>query len=72
MLGPTETSRLIPNYLHTMPTCPSAGNDTYSQSLNTEIEPDRYALYCAGHNHKVQDVARDHPQFTSQNGLIER
>ncbi|MBI3924483.1 MAG: hypothetical protein HY319_02990 [Armatimonadetes bacterium] len=72
-LYPTTLDRLAPEYLKTVPTCPTAGMDTYSGSFRSAAGPDLYTIMCAGQNHTRSGVEGDYPQYnTSSQGLIER
>lgn len=68
---PSELSSLTPNYLKTIPTCPSAGRDTYTESL--QLNPKGYTVCCQGTNH--EEAGLHHPNFPAydnESGLSER
>lgn len=68
---PTSPALLTPNYLKTIPTCPSVGWVTYQFQMASS--PDVYTVVCAGRNHKNGGIdAYNYPQYTSVNGLLER
>lgn len=67
---PERLSEVVPDYLRSLPTCPSAGKDTYSQSYSVGTSPDRFQFFCQGHHHPSTDA--NYPQYTSEQGLIER
>lgn len=69
---PTQLSKLTPDYLRTMPTCPSAGQDTYSASYEVRIQPDGYTVMCQGAHHEKAGLGPNFPQYTSERGLLER
>ncbi|MGI5844298.1 MAG: competence type IV pilus major pilin ComGC [Candidatus Xenobium sp.] len=72
---PTKLSKLSDNqkYLRTIPTCASAGSDTYSSSGYTSASnPDAYTIYCVGKNHSAVDAAENFPQYNSVAGLLEK
>lgn len=71
-LYPTSMGKLTPNYLRTLPECPAAGKDTYSNSLKVTTQPDTFSFYCEGHHHAGSGVPADKPAYSSQEGLIER
>ena len=48
---PTDLHLLTPNYLKTIPTCPSARGQTYISSYRSTSLPDVYTLSCQGMNH---------------------
>ena len=70
---------LTPNYLKTIPECPSAGTDTYSgayvtgpnQAYNTTFQ-DYYFLACSGTFHSAVSLPQNYPQYDGIQGLIER
>lgn len=67
---PARLSQLVPNYLRTIPTCPSAGEDTYSAAFAST--PAAYTVVCAGRNHRAVDLPANYPQYTSESGLVAR
>lgn len=70
---PTSLATLTPNYLWVIPSCPVAGEDTYSASLQTgpnaegndQHYPDYYIVKCGGKHH--DELQADHPQY---NGIV--
>ena len=69
---PDSLSKLSPDYLRHIPTCASAGKDTYSPSYQSSVEPDAYTFYCSGHHHKAVGVGPNYPQYNSTTGLTSR
>ncbi len=67
---PTTTGALTPNYLKVIPTCPSAGSDTYSGAYAHTSNPDAYSYYCLGTNHTGASVSGGFPQYNSTQGLV--
>lgn len=65
---PASAAMLTPNYLKTIPNCPAAGKDTYSETLKVTASPDTYQFHCAGHHHSM--LQADHPKYNSQEGLV--
>ncbi|MBT9585126.1 DUF3352 domain-containing protein [bacterium] len=65
---PTKLSQITPDYLKTIPTCPVAGKDSYSDSYVPAQQPDNFSVVCAGHNHGTPD---DFPQYFAEQGLVE-
>lgn len=64
-------------YLKTLPTCPAAGSDTYSNSYVCRQTPDAFSFYCSGNNHgenyaKFVSDCSNFPQYTAEQGLIEQ
>jgi len=43
---PEKLTELTPKYFKEIPTCPSSGNDTYSEGYS--VTPSRYTLVCSG------------------------
>jgi prepilin-type N-terminal cleavage/methylation domain-containing protein len=68
---PTALTVLTPNYLKTIPTCPSAGSATYTAGFTSASNPDAYTIYCNGTNHAGVNAALNYPQYTSTQGLIQ-
>ncbi len=68
---PTVASGLVANYLKTIPTCPSAGADTYTGGFTTVSNPDAYTVVCSGNNHVGVGDSANFPQYTSAQGLVE-
>ncbi len=74
---PDNIGVLAPDYLFTIPACPSAGRDTYSESYKLDSPQDEdqwevFHLHCAGENHIRVGVPPDFPAYNSMLGLIER
>lgn len=69
---------LTPNYLKTIPVCPSAGTVTYTFELgpkargNSSGFEDFYFIQCQGENHKAHELPPNYPQYDGVQGLIER
>ena len=59
------------NYLRSIPTCPAAGKDTYSESYQVHATPDMFSFYCSGHNHGDL-LPAGYPQYNAEMGLIDR
>lgn len=60
---PNDTSLLTAgNYLKTIPTCPAAGKDSYSETYKVTTEPDGYSFRCS--DTKDHDLA-----YSSEEGL---
>lgn len=68
---PAGLGGLTPNYIKTVPTCPSAGSDSYSGSYSSGIIPDTYEVFCQGSFHSGF-TDQDYPRFDAAQGLIER
>jgi prepilin-type N-terminal cleavage/methylation domain-containing protein len=67
---PTVLSQLSPNYLKTLPTCPSLGSVTYTGSgFASASSPDAYTVLCVGNNHGGAGLSANFPQYTSVQGL---
>jgi hypothetical protein len=63
-------------YLSQIPTCPSAGADTYSLSYQVSVHPKAFSFACAGDNHAkiyagFNRPSRNYPRYTSWDGLID-
>ena len=68
---PAHMAQLIPDYLKVIPTCPSAGRDTYSVSYFQRRQPDCFVVYCCGSNHGKSGMPVNFPVCTPD-GLIDR
>lgn len=67
---PARLDDLTPNYLKSIPTCPSVGRNTYSAGYAISPAADHYTLVCAGTNHAGVGLGPNFPQYTSRQGLI--
>lgn len=64
---PPSLSYLTPTYLKTLPKCPEAGTDTYSQSYEFVNAPPIYTIGCTGLHHAAIGVGWvNFPQFSSR------
>lgn len=68
---PLTLAELSPDYLASIPTCPSASTDTYTRSYVSATEPDAYAFYCAGHNHRQDGYLPNRPSYDSMHGVLD-
>jgi hypothetical protein len=71
---PPNIPCLSPIYLKSIPTCASAGRDTYSGSYTVIVaqkkgEVDAYTFFCSGNNHSKLGISPNYPQYDSTNGL---
>jgi type II secretory pathway pseudopilin PulG len=70
---PLSLNALTPNYLKSMPTCPSVHSDTYSTTYVSASNPDQFTMICGTLGHTGAGVnIPNYPQYTSINGLIEQ
>lgn len=74
---PSSLEAVIPNYLKTIPECPSAGTVTYRASfgLNAPMNKgyeDYYYVECYGENHTSVSVTGNYPAYNGIHGLVER
>ena len=76
-LYPRYLPDLVPgNYLKQIPTCPAAGNDTYSASYQVSIDGKAFSFVCTGNNHAksyagFKRPSDNFPQYNSRDGLID-
>ncbi|MEW6279902.1 MAG: hypothetical protein AB1758_14835 [Candidatus Eremiobacterota bacterium] len=68
---PTSLSRLTPEYVKEIPRCPTGGSYAAVTTGPNGDAPDFYTLWCTG-DHQPQGLPPGFPQFTSQEGLIEK
>jgi len=66
---PPALGYVTPNYLKTIPTCPSAGKVTYGYVRATD--PDCYTTWCSGSYH-TRFTNPNYPQYDAIQGLYER
>ncbi len=77
-LYPPRLEQLTPNYLKTIPTCPSAERVTYVYTVglyagyNDKGYKDYYYVSCFGENHKMVSVHGNFPAYDGLRGLYER
>lgn len=75
---PASLQQVVPNYLESLPECPSAGKMTYQATFGRQapFNPDQYEDYyyveCHGSNHTKVSVTGDYPAYNGIQGLIER
>ncbi len=72
---PKSLLELVPIYLDSIPKCPAAKKDTYSESyINSSFDnkgyPTNFTFYCAGSNHS--HLKPNFPQYGSNSGLRSR
>lgn len=66
---PESLSRLTPNYLKTLPQCPSAGKFNYTYVRGQD--PDAYTVYCRGCYHHDRGIdTPNYPQYSSSSGTV--
>ena len=59
---PEKLEVLIPEYLNSVPPCPSAGQITYTEK--SRLSADSFVIICAGHHHPR--LGEDQPQYSSE------
>ncbi|MCD4786477.1 MAG: nuclear transport factor 2 family protein [Candidatus Eremiobacteraeota bacterium] len=69
---PKNLKQLTPEYLKFIPTCASAGKDTYSESYESTQNPDTYEFCCSGSHHSNVGVPPNYPKYDSTRGLTSR
>lgn len=67
---PASLAMLTPQYMKSVPTCPSRnyGNYSYTQTA----VPDLYTVWCGGRSHSSQGIAENFPEYDAVKGLVER
>lgn len=68
---PPTLAKLMPDYLKSIPTCPSAGKDTYSKTFKSASNPDAYTVMCTGDWHLKAGGYPNFPQWTNARGPID-
>jgi type II secretory pathway pseudopilin PulG len=56
-------------YLRSIPSCPSARADTYSETYQVSTKPDAFTFFCRGHHHEKAGVGPNLPAYSSHEGL---
>ena len=75
---PTSLTPLTPNYLKTIPECPTAATTTYAVAFgkyapyNPHGFEQYYYVECHGENHLAVSVTANFPAYNGIEGLIER
>lgn len=70
---PTVLTNVLPNYIKTIPTCPSLNAQAvYTNGYASSSVPDSYTLVCSGLNHAGVGYSANYPQYTNRAGLIEK
>lgn len=64
------------NYLKNIPTCPAAGQDTYTTNFTSATTPDAFSFYCNGTNHAKAytgfgSAGANFPQYFAESGLVD-
>ncbi|MGE0487608.1 MAG: hypothetical protein AB7S38_00185 [Vulcanimicrobiota bacterium] len=67
---PNSLATLTPNYLRSIPTCPSSGLDSYSLSYRVATDPHRYGFCCLSGTHPGHP--RNYPAYNAMAGLVEQ
>ena len=58
---PKKLSDITPDYLRVIPTCPLSGDDTFSASYHSQMEPDAYSFYCSNRHYGLGFKPNDFP-----------
>lgn len=66
---PENLEKLKPHYFQYIPTCPSAGADTYSPGYDITDNRKIFTLPCKGRNHEVLGLGEDEPYWSMSEGL---
>jgi hypothetical protein len=75
---PDRLRKLVPNYLHVLPTCPAVEAMTYQMEYGPEASHneggfhDYYYLYCAGQNHSRVGIPENIPAYDGCGSVHER
>jgi hypothetical protein len=60
---PSNLQQVCFEELEIIPTCPSAGFDTYSPSYKVDPSKEKFVIYCSGHHHKDLGLKENFPQY---------
>lgn len=66
---PTDLRDLVPKYINSMPKCPAAQMDTYTESYEHNTDPESYTIYCKGKNHFDYGMGENESWYSSATGL---
>lgn len=69
MQYPARLAQIAPDYLQAVPTCPTAGQDTYSSGYTRNASGDVFTVYCAGSYHVYAGYQPDSPKLDTISGL---
>ena len=71
-LYPPSLSMLTPDYLKTIPTCPSGKlkSGGYAATYHVSSDGKAYSFYCGGVNHSNVGAGKNYPQYNSYTGLM--
>lgn len=69
----TDIHQMTPNYLKSLPTCPSVGYTTYVNGWISASNPDAFTVVCAGSNHTIESPGAqgNYPEYNSAQGLLQ-
>lgn len=60
---PENLDVLLGEYMPSIPTCPAARRDTYSESYKKDTETGEFELHCHGHYHASEDTGPNLPRY---------
>jgi len=66
---PESLEKIKPDYFQYIPTCPSAGADTYTSGYEISDDKKIYTLYCKGKNHGILGLGENEPYWSLYEGL---
>ena len=70
---PSSLQQLTPRYVESIPTCPMAGQDSYTDGYVRSRLPEAYSICCSGIHHKNTDITLEgYPSYNNRTGLTER
>lgn len=67
---PDDLSKLVPDYLTTIPDCPASKTPSYSYKVLPE--PDSYQMQCTGGAHGGAGLETGLPAYNGQQGIVEK
>lgn len=68
---PVTMAKVLPDYLASIPRCPSNSTDTYSSGYTWANLPMAYTLSCQGDNHPAVGMPPDYPVYVFGMGFEE-
>lgn len=69
---PETLGELVPEYFKSLPTCPEAGKDTYSDGYEVSPDGQIFTLFCRGNSHADLKIPPGFPAYYSNEGIVRK
>lgn len=66
---PDKLTDLSPDYIRTLPTCPQAEKNSYTDGYQAASNPDNFTIQCQGNNHSQIGLDENQPRYNLNTGL---